>query len=177
MSYNMTPMQDVNASFEERVDDTLVRMRQVVENEMLVHGVYTSATVERYDLAEEDSVCGGKRACAVGALWFGYGSYGRDGALLEGVSSRSHYFVGHPVLEAAYNALNTAAFDYIHEHDMNADQVEREGESIVGGSVEEQGWLEILFESGELGDHDQAEEKAAMMEIIENARKIAVPVR
>src|ERR1044072_1662169 len=72
MSEQQTPMTAIARTDEFRAVWTLNRMREIVLNEMLMHGEYSTAVVDERR-AEEGAVCGGRRACAVGSLWIAYG--------------------------------------------------------------------------------------------------------
>lgn len=154
------------------IDDTakaisaLVGMREIVENEMLVRGEYVTPVVNK-ELAETGAVCGGRKYCAIGSLWAGYGIQPRlanvnpssawadfpvlDGAIEKattstyspwnGVIGRSEFLAEHPALALALDHLDAVAKEFAEANDLT-DDIDPEFSSIMEG----------LFESTD--DHD-----------------------
>ncbi len=144
----------------------LDRMKQIVENDQVIHMCYLSEEVVRPDLAKAGAVCGGHSACAVGSLWLagdikpvndGTGFY-----LLPGVlpGERGDALVDHPALSAAYDALNDAAEQYAADNDY---------ELFTNRCYE--GGLEILFETGKNPDGDEVNPRE-LLAVIDIAHSI-----
>lgn len=105
------------------------RMEEVIRNEMLVRGTYLTPTVVDQKLAEAGAVCGGRKACAIGSLYLGYGVkldlvYEDDhdeGSTYElpgvGQGEREDFMRRRPALKLAYDELNAAADRYIAKAD------------------------------------------------------------
>src|SRR3954470_14749062 len=67
----------------------LAGMQEIVEHDMLIHGEYATGVVDD-ELAAEGAICGGRKYCAVGALWVGGGVSMRNdgwGYKLPGVNA------------------------------------------------------------------------------------------
>lgn len=110
----------------------LDRMASIVDNDMLVRNTYIESLVTRHDLAEAGAICGGRRACAIGALWIAGGlspsgpsafltapapdSYVGDTYWVFSDALRDHYLSDKPGLAAAHAALNEAALAYVDEN-------------------------------------------------------------
>ncbi len=104
----------------------LSNMRQIVENETLVHSVYISERVDRPDLAEAGAICGGHHACAVGSLYLaagvepdidGYGAASLPDAN-QYHDDRLLFMADKPALLEAYNTLNLVAGEYLARHNL-----------------------------------------------------------
>lgn len=102
----------VNEKVRARAVKSLDGMAEIVRNEMLVKGHYVTSVV-RPDMAS--SVCGGRRYCAVGALWAAGGVRVDASGELPGVEehARDGFLAHRPGLRLAYEALNEAARAYI----------------------------------------------------------------
>lgn len=111
-------------------EETIDRMRQIVEAEMIMHMDYISDDID-HDRQREGAICGGHRACAVGALYLAFGvipKYERDDGTIWNVSLpgtyapvRSEFMERVPELGRAYRALNTAAEQVMREYAVNHD--------------------------------------------------------
>ncbi len=99
-------------------------MLEVTRNEMLRRGDYISRFVVSEYLEEHGAVCGGHRACAVGALWLGAGveiEYSMGMATLPGTNDshqREEFLETRPALALAYAAMNQVCDEYIDELDL-----------------------------------------------------------
>jgi hypothetical protein len=162
----------------EEAREVLARMATIVKNEMLVHNEYVTDRVERPDLAETGAVCGGRRACAVGALYLAAGVRPRRmeyGASLPGVlpENRRAFLRRRPALKLAYDELNAAAGRYAARNGIE----HGEGREFAYG---DSGLLEQLFEHG-LPEkwnpnrkwHESATpaERKALLSVIRGARR------
>ncbi len=101
----------------------LDRFCQIVDNDMLVRGEYVEAGVSRPDLADAGAICGGHRACAIGALWIAGGHkpeatdhYSTWYSIFR-FEIRAEYLAQRPALELAHTALVAAAIEYADRHD------------------------------------------------------------
>lgn len=131
----------MNARTKKQALKALDGMREIVNNEMLIHGQYVTEDVINPTMA--DSLCGGRQYCAIGALWVGAGvkverRYG--GVALPGAMywQRSRFVAGRPALAAALDHLDAAAERYAKRHGITVDE-----EAAIGESS-----LEDLFEDG-----------------------------
>lgn len=108
----------------ERAINALVNMSIIVENEMVASGSYITDVV---DTSKTDAICGGRKACAIGSLWVGYGiepviihreNADVDDVILPGVdqNERREFFREHPGLGLAYKELNNATDRWIKDH-------------------------------------------------------------
>jgi hypothetical protein len=102
--------------------EILDRMAVIVSNEMLVHGEYVDS--EFLDPQMSDSVCGGHRYCAIGALFAASGikperrvrPWGVEFTMPEAENGNRHAaLLEDPALLRAYNALNAEADAFIEE--------------------------------------------------------------
>lgn len=145
--------------------DALDGMQQIVEREMVTKGTYVTQYVADPEL--KDSICEGRKYCALGALWVGAGitpvtvgetqrSNGFSEARLPGIVSheRKGFMADHPALQRAYTTLNQVAVDYAESNDIVSDN-----------AFDSE--LETLFESDEayVG-------RDGLLEIIQSARQI-----
>lgn len=95
-------------------EETLDRMAEIVRAEMMGNRVYVSGVV-RPDLAEKGAICGGRRHCAIGALWVAHGvpytDYMSDEVALPAVaqSERMGFMATDAELALAHDALGEAA--------------------------------------------------------------------
>jgi hypothetical protein len=108
-------------------EETIDRMRQIVEAEMIMHMDYISDDIDM-KRKDEGAICGGHRACAVGALYLAFGIvpvYERDedmgtiwNVTLPGsyAPTRSQFMSRIPELGRAYRALNEAATHVMREY-------------------------------------------------------------
>lgn len=103
-------------------------MRQIVENEMLTRGQYTTDDVVKPEM--KGSICGGRKYCAVGSLWAAHGVKVTPIARawvttfsLPGVEPelRENFLKHRHGLRTAYEALNDAASDYIYANNAKID--------------------------------------------------------
>lgn len=159
----------------------LDEMTEVINNEMLLHGRYVTEAVECPDLAAAGAACGGRRACAVGALFLGAGVKAK-GLNLPGAfpHERPGFLAHRPGLRLAYDALNKAAAKKhprllarvaAESDDYHYDENDREI-----SQVKLVGALEALFESGYLDpSEDQGTasrvEQRKLLAIIDVARQ------
>ncbi len=142
----------------------LDRMKQIVENDMLIRLTYVEAVLTRPDLAEAGAICGGHRACAIGALWIAGGwtpghaeySFTNSSGYSSSVFSeayRDEYLADKPALSSAHDALNAAAEVYAAEQDLEV------GPNYVSR-------IEALFEEGFRNDeHIDPRELLAVIDI------------
>lgn len=135
-------------------------MAQIVNNDMLVRGAYVS---DDFDPKMSDSICGGHKYCALGALWVGAGISPEKtqwgGFAMPCLDDDYQYledFVRyrHP-LRVAYEALNTAASDFADKHGLHFSE-------YVWDSA-----LEGVFES-----NSSQFGRPEILEVIESAREI-----
>ncbi len=142
----------------------LDRMKQIVENDMVIRATYVEAAISRPDLAVAGAICGGHRACAIGALWMAGGwapdsdgySFANSSGDSSGVFSetyRDEYLADKPALRGAHDALNAAAEAYATEQDLEV------GSAYVSR-------IEALFEEGfRNGEHIDPRELLAVIDI------------
>jgi hypothetical protein len=95
----------------------LAGMQEIVEHDMLIHGEYSTSFVVDHKLAAEGAICGGRKYCAVGALWVGGGvSMRNDGwdYALPGVNvyERENFLRPRHGLRLAYETLNQVAQEW-----------------------------------------------------------------
>jgi hypothetical protein len=148
--------------------DALDGMQQIVEREMITQGTYVTAYVADPEL--KDSICGGRKYCAIGALWVGAGiapvfmgkteDDGYAHMKLPGIASndREDFLANEPALERAYNTLNQVAVDYVNRNHIDSDVID-----LIAWASE----LESLFESD-----DAHVGRDGLLEIIQSARQI-----
>ena len=158
--------------------EVLDRMQQVVDNEMLRRGTYITDYITDHDLELDGAVCGGRQACAIGALGLGAGVEYTDaeadeeghyvGSLgLPGVAqnARDHFMSDKPHLRAAFDALEKAAHWYV------LDVPESKEYADASETCEFQhSYLEALFESSWWSDGDEA--RLGISEVIGKAREL-----
>jgi hypothetical protein len=114
-------------------------MEEVVQAEMLVHGVYATEVIDE-KLAEKGAICGGRQYCAIGALWTGAGirvePYGRD--RLPGVypAERRDFLARRPGLRLAYETLNEVAQAWVVRN-RRKDQFCDDDESLAEVTIED----------------------------------------
>ena len=95
-------------------------MREIVRREMLITGTYVQASVSNPNLT--GAICGGRKHCAIGALWVGGGVkpvWGGRCYPLPGADQDERVdFLRHRAgLRLAYDCLNAAAEDFIDRDD------------------------------------------------------------
>lgn len=92
-------------------------MREIVRAEMLTAGTYVSSYISNPNRL--GSICGGRKHCAIGSLWAGYGvkrgKYGDMAGTDQDV--RAHFLRPRHGLRLAYDALNQAAQEFVTKHD------------------------------------------------------------
>jgi hypothetical protein len=150
--------------------DALDGMQQIVEREMVTKGTYVTSYIVVPEL--KDSLCGGRKYCALGALWVGAGiapvtiaepdsEIGYDLHIrLPGITSneREDFLATEPALQRAYNTLNQAAVDYVEDNGTDSEEIDRDTWTSE---------LEALFES----DYAYVG-RDGLLEIIQSARQI-----
>lgn len=99
--------------------EALDGMREIVRKEMLVKGMYVGP-ISNPSMTR--SICGGRRYCAMGALWVGGGIKVTRGDLPgvhEGAGrtqgTRNRFLRKHPALKIALNALEEVSRKYLSE--------------------------------------------------------------
>lgn len=174
-------------------EETIDRMRQIVEAEMIMHMDYISDEIDQRR-KEEGAICGGHRACAVGALYLAFGvvpRYDRDNedGLIFNVTLpgsyapiRTEFMQRIPELGRAYRALNTAAEqvmeEYAVKHDLNMDDVFSED---FKHAVNFNGAMEAMFEHYWTEEEDERVndgmtqgDKERMLTMLDRAQEILV---
>lgn len=159
----------------EKAVKALDNMKEIVKNDMLEQGVYITESVVDQRLAEQGAICGGRKACAIGSLYIGYGIRPdiEDGyAKLPGVDDTRYYWTGgpnkpseresflktRPGLRLAYDALNDAADKFVEKRD---DIDEGDLDDTFTASIE------ALFE----GTYGEKVHRKDMLQIINNAKR------
>lgn len=111
----------------ERANKVLDGIVEIAKNEMLVFGHYLSEKVVKPELAEEGAICGGRTACLIGSAYLAAGvkptvqhQDGREYVWLSHVDigDREPILETRPALNAAINALNTAAEKWIDKESI-----------------------------------------------------------
>lgn len=87
--------------------DSLDRMAEIVRAEMLETGFYVDPEITRP--SRVNAPCGGRKVCAIGALYAAYGAPYKDLLNEASPTSRTSYMRNRPALRAAYEALNEGA--------------------------------------------------------------------
>lgn len=135
--------------------DTLYGMKQIVENDRLIHGDYIS---DAFDPKMSTAVCKGYKYCAIGSLWAGHGEQPittNYGTSLRGVAhnERIVFLAERPALALALIALNHAASEYMeingielsnYDYTASYDDIERLFESERGNAVGRPEMLEVI---------------------------------
>lgn len=134
-------------------------MREIVRAEMLIRGEYVEEGIS--NPARANSLCGGRRHCAVGSLWTGAGVKLRKKGpfvCLPGVNQheRGDFLLKRHGLRTAYIALNSAAKKFAEKHHIRLDH------SSFAAPIE------ALFE-GNYGNH--AFEKRELLQVIAAAKR------
>jgi hypothetical protein len=129
----------MTAKIKEKAIAALEGMAQIARHEMLTQGSYIDTEVSNPRLAKAGAICGGRKHCAIGSLWTGYGvplkwigSY----VFLPGVveAERADFMRNRPALRAAYDALNAAAVSFADRRSLHLDsQWESAAEALFEG--------------------------------------------
>lgn len=149
----------MNATTRKSALSALAGMTGIVEVEALVKGMYVSNT----QYPNLPSICDGRHFCAVGSLWAGAGHKATESNdfMLPGIAQddREGFLRHRPGLKAAYEALNTAATQYIEQEGLRRDWFDDcDDEEFTAA-------LESLFE-----EYDNVG-RPELLDVIEIARK------
>lgn len=161
---------------------TLDNMVLIVEAEMLIHLDYVTNEVMDQERERKGAICGGRKACAIGALWLAHGIkpevWGDDDeamAQLPGITydERLSFMLDYPELRKAYDALDSAA-------EEKADAIaQRNGAERIGlfrpeivRQAQMCGMAEALFESRLL---DQDFVGKELIDVIDRAKELLAP--
>jgi hypothetical protein len=113
----------------EQALDALVDMRRIVLTERIGSGNYYVPEGGLGETNPGNAVCGGRRFCAIGALWAAYGV--QPAEHISGVNpahwvlpgtdedERPGFIATRPALRMALDALNAASVVYANEHDLS----------------------------------------------------------
>jgi len=147
--------------------EILERMKDVVRNDMLIRGDYVTEILDE-ELAAEGSICGGRKACAIGSLWLAADAVRYHGeAIITSFSPELRWIElrRNEMLREAYDALNRSAHEFADDCG-----VDLEDNNPIPAS--QNGEMEALFEmEGDEGsDGDRLLTDRQILDIIENAK-------
>lgn len=172
----------MHASTRKKAIRSLDGMAEIVAKEMLVKGDYVGDEIDA-DLKAQGAICGGHKYCAIGSLWAGAGIHPKRDVYtyisgdkdvifsLPGVTNRERdsFLDKHPGLKVAYDALNEAAEDFISEHEVPEELLDRHQFSAA---------VEALFEGAYADDEWNPSNEGfegigspELLEIIEDAKQ------
>lgn len=144
----------MNTKTKESALDALEGMRQIVRREMLIAGCYIDDEISNARLARSEAICGGRKHCAIGSLWAGYGvkPKWRNGYLyLAGVERdiRNRFTKTRPGLRVALDALNAAANQFAEKNGIRIygiynDSIEDLFEGHYGNKLTKRDLLNII---------------------------------
>lgn len=134
--------------------NALEGMRQIVRREMITTGCYIDEDISSPQLARSGAICGGRKHCAIGSLWAGYGikPFKRSGFVqLPGVhrDTRKRFTKTRPGLRLALNALNAAATEFADKNNISVynafdDNIENLFEGHYGDKLSKRDLLGII---------------------------------
>lgn len=161
---------------------TLDNMVLIVEAEMLIHMDYVTNDVMDPERGREGAICGGRKACAIGALWLAHGikpeiwGVEDDGATLPGIhyDERYDFMYYRPELRRAYDVLNKAATEKADAiaQSRGSENIARMRPEIVR-QADMCGMAEALFESNLLDEEGFVGKQ--LIDVIDRAKELLAP--